>query len=75
MMIVNQARGIIERALPEGEDVNIKALSEQMKVAYNTAYNLYHGRGNRIDYDTLEKFCALFDVTPGDVLVRVTSDT
>lgn len=74
MMIVNQAKQIIDKALAPGEEVNIKALSERLGVAYNTAYNLYHGRGNRIDYDTLDKFCALFNVQPGDVLVRVKED-
>lgn len=71
MMIVNRAKQIVDQALAAGEDVNIKALAERLGVAYNTAYNLYHGRGNRIDYDTLDKFCALFGVQPGDVLVRV----
>ncbi len=74
MMIVNRAKEIIDQAVPAGETVNIKALAMRMGVAYNTAYNLYHGRGNRIDYDTLETFCALYDVQPGDVLVRKTDN-
>jgi DNA-binding Xre family transcriptional regulator len=69
-MIVNQAKEIVDRAIPEGETVNIKALAQKLGVAYNTAYDLYHGRGNRIDYKTLDKFCELFNVEPGDVLIR-----
>ena len=71
MMIVNRAKQIVDQSLLPNQDVNIKLLAEQLGVAYNTAYNLYHGRGNRIDYDTLNKFCTLFNVQPGDVLVRV----
>ena len=74
MMIINQAKFIIDTALSPGASVNIKALAEQLGVAYNTAYNLYHGRGNRIDYDTLDKFCGLFNVEPGQVLIRVKAE-
>ena len=74
-MIINRAKAIIDQALAPDEEVNIKVLAERLGVAYNTAYNLYHGRGNRIDYETLDKFCVLYDVQPGDVLVRKTDDT
>jgi len=74
MMIVNRAKEIVDQAMPPGEIVNIKALAQQLGLAYNTMYNLYHGRGNRIDYETLDKFCGVFNVLPGDVLIRKTDD-
>lgn len=36
----------------------------------NTVSNLYHEKVKRIDFDTIEKLCTLFDCEVGELLVK-----
>jgi DNA-binding Xre family transcriptional regulator len=44
-----------------------RELAQRLRVAQNTAYNLWRGNTERID-PILQKICQEFKVTPGDVL-------
>ena len=37
-------------------------------LARNTVANLYNDKAKRIDYDTIEKLCLLFECKVGDLL-------
>ena len=41
---------------------------EKTGLARTTIANLYYDRTQRIDYDTLDKLCKLFDCSVGDVI-------
>ncbi len=58
-------------SLLDKKGMSVKEFSEKAGIAYNTALALKRGSSTRIDFDTLEKICALFDVTPGDIIVLV----
>lgn len=45
------------------QDVHIKTGLNR-----NTISNLYHEKVKRIDFDTIEKLCLLFDCTVGELL-------
>ena len=51
--------------------LSIKDVHERTGLARNTISNLYNDRATRIDYDTLDKLCSLFDCEVGDILERV----
>jgi putative transcriptional regulator len=53
---------------------NITELKDRVGVAYDTAADLWHGRMQRIDRDTLARVCAALQCDPGDVLVRMDDD-
>ena len=46
----------------------IQSVHEKTGLNRNTISNLYHEKVKRIDFDTLEKLCILFDCQPGDIL-------
>jgi putative transcriptional regulator len=48
--------------------LSIKDVHERTGLARNTISNLYNDRATRIDYDTLDKLCSLFDCEVGDIL-------
>ena len=50
---------------------NVKALAERSGLTYNTAYDLYHARANRVGLGTLEKICTALNAQPGELLVWV----
>lgn len=54
--------------------LSIKDVHERTGLARNTISNLYNDRATRIDYDTLDKLCSLFDCEVGDILERATCD-
>lgn len=43
-------------------------LAERLDIARGTAYNLWRGHSERIDFPILMKICREFGVTPGDIL-------
>jgi putative transcriptional regulator len=49
----------------------IDQFARETGFAYTTAHALWRNRTTRIDYETLERLCAVFGVEPGDILVRV----
>ena len=46
----------------------IQSVHEKTGLNRNTISNLYHEKVKRIDFDTLEKLCKLFNSQPGDIL-------
>lgn len=53
--------------------LTIQDVHEQTGLNRNTISNLYHERVKRIDFDTINKFCKLFNCQPGD-LIQYISD-
>ena len=56
--------------LERGE--NITGLMMATGIAYSTAHRLYHDKINRVDFETLDKLCRHFGVTPCEILEYVT---
>lgn len=65
-MIVNK---IGEIAATRG--ISVRELSERADIAYNTALSLVRGSSTRIDFEVLDRVCAVLAAQPGDLLVRV----
>lgn len=51
--------------------LNIQDIHEKTGLSRNTITNLYHEKATRIDFNTIEKLCDLFDCTVCDLLERV----
>ncbi len=47
---------------------NIQDVYEKTGLARSTIANLYHDKTQRIDYDTLDKLCKLFECSVGDLI-------
>lgn len=52
----------------------IKQVYEKTGLARTTISNLYHDKTQRVDYDTLEKLCTLFECQPNDILQYIKND-
>jgi putative transcriptional regulator len=48
-----------------------KEFTVKTGIAYNTARVLRRGSSTRIDFDTLEKICDMFECEPDDLIVKV----
>lgn len=48
--------------------LSIQDVHEQTKLSRTTISNLYNEKATRIDYDTIEKLCLLFDCTVNELL-------
>jgi putative transcriptional regulator len=48
--------------------MNIQDVHERTGLNRNTISNLYHERVTRIDFDTIEKLCKLFECRVSDLL-------
>lgn len=46
---------------------SIQDVHEKTGLSRSTVSQLYHDRATRIDYDTVEKLCILFDCQIGDL--------
>ncbi len=64
MPIINRTREIAEQHGVTSPSM----LATRLQIAPNTAYNLWRGNTERVDLPILEKICAAFEVTPGDIL-------
>jgi putative transcriptional regulator len=62
-MIVNR----LSRLLGERR-MSVMELKRRTGLSYVTVHNLYSGKSNRVDFETLDKICDALDVTPGDIL-------
>lgn len=51
--------------------VNIQEVHEVTTLNRQTIANLYYEKVKRIDFDTLNKLCAMFSCQPGDILEYV----
>ena len=47
---------------------NIQDVYEKTGLARSTIANLYHDKTQRIDYDTLDKLCTLFECSVGELI-------
>lgn len=47
--------------------MNIQYVHEMTGLNRNTIAILYHEKGKRIDFETIEKLCQLFNCQPGDL--------
>lgn len=47
---------------------NIQHVYEKTGLARSTVASLYHDKTQRIDYDTLDKLCKLFECSVGDII-------
>ncbi len=54
--------------LMEKNRFTIKYVHEKTGLARNTISNLYNDKATRVDFDTLDKLCRLFDCDVGDLL-------
>lgn len=48
----------------------IQYVHEHTGLARNTISNLYNDKATRIDFDTLDKLCSLFECDIADILTR-----
>lgn len=48
--------------------MNIQEVCNVTGLARNTVANLYNDKAKRIDYNTIEKLCLLFECKVGDLL-------
>ena len=48
----------------------IQYVHEQTGLARNTISNLYNDKATRIDFDTLDRLCSLFECDISDLLLR-----
>lgn len=50
---------------------NMQDVYEKTGISRNSISNLYHEKSSRIDFDTLDRLCDLFDCQPSDILYHV----
>jgi putative transcriptional regulator len=62
-MIVNR----LSRLLGERR-MSVRELQRRTGLSYVTVYNLYSGKSNRVDFETLNKICRALDVQTSDIL-------
>lgn len=48
----------------------IKDVHERTGLARNTISNLYRDKATRIDFETIDKLCELFDCDISEILIR-----
>ncbi len=48
--------------------MSIQDVHEKTGLNRNTISNLYHEKATRIDFETINKLCCLFDCQPGELL-------
>ena len=51
--------------------LKLSNLKTRTGLAYGTLHTMYHGRQERIDYNTLNALCRALDCQPGDLLEYV----
>ncbi len=51
---------------------SIKDVASKTGLAYSTVANFYHDKPTRVDYDTINKLCALFDCKLEDLFEYTT---
>lgn len=48
--------------------MNIQDVHEKTGLNRNTISNLYHEKATRIDFETINRLCGLFNCQPGELL-------
>ena len=54
--------------------MNIQDVHEKTGLNRNTISNLYHEKVKRIDYETLNKLCRLFNCSTGELLEYIETE-
>lgn len=68
MIVCNLPVLLAERRLKVADVVRATGMSK------TTLHKLYNGQSTRIDFETLEKLCALLGVGVGDILIYTETD-
>lgn len=68
MIVCNLPVLLAERRLKVADVVRATGMSK------TTLHKLYNGQSTRIDFETLEKLCALLGVGVGDILIYTEKD-
>lgn len=55
--------------------MSIQDINTKTKLNRNTISNLYHEKVTRIDYETLDKLCQLFDCQLSDLMEYIPTTT
>lgn len=50
---------------------NMQDVYEKTGISRNSISNLYHEKSSRIDFDTLDRLCDLFECQPNDILAHM----
>ena len=53
---------------------NIQDVHEKTGLSRTTIAQLYHDKASRVDYDTVQKLCLLFDCYGGDIFTLDSED-
>lgn len=53
---------------------NIQDVHEKTGLSRTTIAQLYHDKASRVDYDTVQKLCLLFDCSIGDLFTLDSED-
>ena len=53
---------------------NIQDVHEKTGLSRTTIAQLYHDKASRVDYDTVQKLCQLFDCSVGDLFTLDSED-
>lgn len=61
----------VERLQRGEQELTQQQIAEACGLSLSTVNGLTSGRSTRVDFDTLDKLCAYFNVEPGDLLERV----
>ena len=54
---------------------NMQDVFERTGISRTSISNIYHDRVKRIDYDTLDRLCTLFDCQPGDLIIHTKEES
>ena len=69
-MIVNKIE-----AVAKAKGKNVRQLSQETGVRYNTILALFRGQGSRVDWKTIDAVCRVLKVQPGELFEYVESPT
>ena len=67
-MIVSRVEAV---AAAKGK--NVRQISEETGIRYNTILALFRGQGRRVDLDTIDALCRVLQVQPGELFQYVES--
>lgn len=60
---------IAHRAIETGRKITYDSLAQDVNISRNTIGKIAENKTDRIDFLTLEKLCAYFNCTVGDILI------
>ena len=69
-MIVNHVAKIAE-----SKKKNVRQVSKETGLRYNTVLNLFRGSATRLDLETMDAVCRILEAQPGDLFQWVPDPT